>query len=676
MPSGLPRPPPLTHVHRNPSRAAHSTNPNPGKPDAKRARRTPAVVQAEKAAQQQVESAASKKKVLGVQKAAQLRLNKELKDLESDLFANDPPLVNTKRKTRAQRAPAPLPDLGATVNDISSGSSDDYQPSPTKAAATTADADVTLPEPEPEPEPVLDPSDDDGDAPALRKRTKPPKGHARAEIEQEVARQRKEGIASSSIKRKEAPANAPEPPPLKKSRATSLGGLQDNWRGRVASSAPQTSSSRSKSAGSAMSVDFEPETLPPESEYGDSSDGGMVGGIESDPDNGDEVQWARVQKVAPLAAIVDTDIYEYVTPKRNANNKIVKKDITRANLPKEIQTPFATTWKRTFLLWISKKKTWDGIEGWEDVRDVWAESFPKHTPDTDETLQIVIVTLLALPFLVPLPAPHLSWCFWHFRSTLPALHPPLPALHSPLLRCLLYCNELISQWRRTFYTAAATSLHRLLDNWGIDALEDRAAYVSALLEVVEDGCARVFYYREYWADTSKDAIPLAASDGDGDTLEEVDRRVADPKGLYSHPTIIDALATHFKAIYAKLPVSVDDIDPADYPISALVYAIQAAHHALNLSKTGKLVKDADFSKATWGDCMGPDGAGGHVTIQTTTTLTEQVEDMTAKSWRKVLTATLSAARAANKTAKDRTQPVHVPAVNARRRAPLPDNDSD
>lgn len=80
-------------------------------------------------------------------------------------------------------------------------------------------------------------------------------------------------------------------PASKKSKGPALGGINSEYkRGRTISFAQ--SSQRSKSAGSAMSVDdFGEYASVPASEYGDSSEG--LGGITSEGDDGDEAEYAQ-----------------------------------------------------------------------------------------------------------------------------------------------------------------------------------------------------------------------------------------------------------------------------------------------------------------------------------------------------------------------------------------------
>ncbi|KAK7054079.1 hypothetical protein R3P38DRAFT_1479137 [Favolaschia claudopus] len=214
-----------------------------------------------------------------------------------------------------------------------------------------------------------------------------------------------------------------------------------------------------------MSVDFhasEPETVPP-SEYGDDSSEGL-GGIPSDEDDGEEEDlvrrtgtqtvgrgWRNISKINSLAGIVDTDAPELV-PLRASTTiaKTRKNEIRLSDLPSHLQTNFTRVFTPDLIRYVAALPPWEGIEGWEDLVEIWDPLFPEYPLAGDTELQKIVVKL---------------------------------------------ADGKISGWRNKFSSTAVESLEEIYAQWKAHTPQDRAEVVDCLLEGNDK--QRAFYYREY-----------------------------------------------------------------------------------------------------------------------------------------------------------------------------------
>ncbi|KAF8206852.1 hypothetical protein K438DRAFT_2086607 [Mycena galopus ATCC 62051] len=316
----------------------------------------------------------------GAMKAAGIELGKEVKDLASDLTANHP-LPNNKKKMlrpRPEQAVGPEDYSGFAPAVAKGDAPDEYQ----------------LPhDQENEEDEVLDPSDNDtGAAPAKATPKKDKKGCARLEVQISVEAQHA-FLASSRVagKRKQAPESeqviqlsACSVDDLNEERqAQGLGGLRDEFKWGQSPSLSKASN-RSKSAGSAMSVDqYDTQytdgdkdiVMPPQSDYNDSSEG--IGGFDSEFES--------------LAGIVDTTTPGLVPLK--AKLGIKKKEISLDNLPLDICSQFNSHFKPQFLRLLEPVAPWTGIESWMDITSTWDAVFPKYQLHKNQVLQAVVVKL-------------------------------------------------------------------------------------------------------------------------------------------------------------------------------------------------------------------------------------------------------------------------------------------
>ncbi|KAJ6622829.1 hypothetical protein B0H10DRAFT_2012991 [Mycena sp. CBHHK59/15] len=147
-----------------------------------------------------------------------------------------------------------------------------------------------------------------------------------------------------------------------------------------------------------------------------------------------------------------------------------------------------------------------------------------------------------------------------------------------------------------------------------------------------------------------------------------------PKGLFRGHLIIDSLASHYKSAY---PGGLASLPDNTCPVGPLVYVIQASQHALNYSKTGKLViplqRLGKFSKTNWGDRVMLRG-GEMKSITTTSGLTRYIKKLTDRQWSKIVDAAIAAAQTSRKTAKA-AEVIEIEELEPKTHA-LIDNDSD
>ncbi|KAJ7862731.1 hypothetical protein B0H13DRAFT_2282233 [Mycena leptocephala] len=612
-----PPPPPLPFSLRA-GRDAH-----PGKPDEKRGKRTTAEVQREKAEKATQKRAMEEKRAAGIEKAAAIELQKEVEALENDRIADHPPTTGKRKVPRTRPAMPEAEDdsVGGVVDPVSDGpgSSDDYQP----PAGQDDDHDEEL-----------DPSEDDSNpAPKPVKAQKKVKGSRRLEVENVIQAKRAVlagAVSTGNSKRKTAPTTEqaafssllPDTSagPSKKSRAPSLGGIRDEFkRGRTPSIS--NASQRSKSAGSAMSIDREnafsdADSLPPASDYNDSSEG--VGGIPSEEDDGEEQEWASALgtdkvgrqfsagrefanvsqasrvNIHSLAGIVDTDAAGLV-PLRAKSGAVKTSEINLSHLPQAIRSQFNSRFKPALFQWLEKIGAWEGFEDWNQIAHVWDKLFPDYRLASRPQLQPVVVKL---------------------------------------------AKSKLSSWQHAFATATTDSLDELLTAWELETPQQRADAVSWLLEKQPDG-SRIFYYRQFY-DTS-----VENADPDADA-------VVNPKGLFGGSLIIDALASHYKRAYPNGLPSSQSYEGQPKPVGPLVYSIQAAQRALIYYKSGKLIipaqKAGEFSKTNWGDRAALRG-GEMVAMNTTSDLTRHVKKLTEAQWKKIIDAAIAVAQVSRKGSK-------------------------
>ncbi|KAJ7775223.1 hypothetical protein B0H14DRAFT_3894451 [Mycena olivaceomarginata] len=587
-------------------------NAHPGRVDQARAKRSSEEVQKAKADKAAKKQEASERRDASVKKAAAIELAKEVKDLGSELTANHPPPNTTQKvlRTRPEKATTTVTEFDAgaaagVVDPVSDGpgSSDEYEPPAGK---------------EDEDERILDPSDDEVAPPPKPAPRKPHKGAAPESVRVSVEAQRAllaESGAKGKAKRKEPPHSRASPQKKSKSKAQALGGLRDEYkRSRGRTPDVSNASKRSKSAGSAISVDRREEQytdgdddvgMPPESEYNDSSEG-----------------------LDSLAGIVDTDAPGLVPLKKSVGIK--KKNLTLEDLPHDIRSQFNSKFKPKFLQQLESQPAWTGIDSWKDVAPIWDKLFPKYTLAECRDLQPVVVKLT---------------------------------------------EAKLSRWRHDFAIAATESLGRLLDAWDLETPDDRGSAVQSLLERQPDSTARVFYYRQYYAEPVEDA--------EADPERSEAEPVVAPMGLFGGHLIIESFASHYKSVHPR-GVTVQQIIKPGWvsPDGALVYSVLAAQRALTYSKTGKLIVPAqrlgEFSRTNWGDRSVSVG-GEMVDVKTTSDVARHVKKLTEKQWGRILEAAIVAAQPSHKTSKVSSnvidlEDVEVDAGDAD--AILIDNDSD
>ncbi|KAJ7714661.1 hypothetical protein B0H16DRAFT_1477891 [Mycena metata] len=574
-----PPPPPLGFSLRK------DRDPNPGKPDQVRAKRPDGSVQQDKDKKAAKKTAADRKRTAGIEKAAAIELQQEVADKEVD--PNHPPTTAVKKalRQRPQRRP----------EDDNVGN-DDYNPED---------------DPEDDADGVFDPSDDE-DVPAATPSHKKAtgKGATRKELNQARDAQRKGLVGSGALpgKRKASNANAADRPVPKKVKPAAVGGLREEYqrRGRTPSS-----------SSSAMSVDAysEGDTLPPASEYQDSSEG--LAGIESDEDEDGEKRWAsnhdsekvgrrlgggreleNLSQINSLAGIVDTDAADLVPLRRSKSGGLNKSKITLNHLPAAIRSLFNSKWKPVLIRWAATLPAWqDNIESYEDVASIWQATFPKYPLAENRDFQDAVVKL---------------------------------------------SDDRLNTWRHNFAVASTDALATLLDDWSRDTPGlDRAEAVQWLLEKDPDDGTRVFHWRQYHAD------PEEGAEADAEP-------VVKPKGLFGGHLIIQSLASHYKAAYPAGLASRKDLGDSAVPEGPLVYAIQSGQRALTYSKTGKLEvpgqRRGEFSKTNWGDREALIG-GEMVAINTTSDLVELVKGLTDTQWNKIIDAAIAAARPSRKSSR-------------------------
>ncbi|KAJ7806731.1 hypothetical protein B0H13DRAFT_2386921 [Mycena leptocephala] len=606
-----PPPPPLPFSLRA-GRDAH-----PGKPDEKRGKRTTAEVQREKAEKATQKRAMEEKRQLASKKQLRSSCRRRwrlwrttasltiLLRLEREKFHGHarqclkPRMILVSRYffvTNRDLFNLPV-QVGGVVDPVSDGpgSSDDYQP----PAGQDDDHDEEL-----------DPSEDDSNpAPKPVKAQKKVKGSRRLEVENVIQAKRAVlagAVSTGNSKRKTAPTT-------EQAAFSSL--LPDT------SLTPYKVRQRSKSAGSAMSIDREnafsdADSLPPASDYNDSSEG--LGGIPSEEDDGEEQEWASALgtdkvgrqfsagrefanvsqasrvNIHSLAGIVDTDAAGLV-PLRAKSGAVKTSEINLSHLPQAIRSQFNSRFKPALFQWLEKIGAWEGFEDWNQIAHVWDKLFPDYRLASRPQLQPVVVKL---------------------------------------------AKSKLSSWQHAFATATTDSLDELLTAWELETPQQRADAVSWLLEKQPDG-SRVFYYRQFY-DT-----PVENADPDADA-------VVNPKGLFGGSLIIDALASHYKRAYPNGLPSSQSYEGQPKPVGPLVYSIQAAQRALIYYKSGKLIipaqKAGEFSKTNWGDRAALRG-GEMVAMNTTSDLTRHVKKLTEAQWKKIIDAAIAVAQVSRKGSK-------------------------
>ncbi|KAF8146450.1 hypothetical protein K438DRAFT_2028237 [Mycena galopus ATCC 62051] len=624
--NGAVPPPPPPNLRKK--RAAH-----PGKIAANRPKRSTEEVQQEKDDKAAKKKDHEDKRAAAIKKAAGIELDKEVKDLASDLTANHPPPSNKKKtlRPRPEKAVAREDDSAVAKGDAvdlvsdGDGGGDKYQ---------------LAHDQENEEDEVLDPSDNDtGAAPAKAAPKKDKKGRARLEVQISVEAQRALLASSGAAgKRKQAPDSEQK----SKSQAQALGGLRDEFK-RGRSPNVSKASNRSKSAGSAMSVDRydtqytdgdEDVVMPPQSDYNDSSEG--IGGFDSEVDDGDEAEWAKskgsekaerrlgLENLESLAGIIDTTAPGLVPLK--AKSGIKKKEISLDDLPPDIRSQFNSHFKPQFLRSLEPVAPWTGIESWMDIAPTWDAVFPKYRLHKNQVLQAVVVKLT---------------------------------------------EGKLGRWRHDFASTCTDSLGQLLTSWGQETPEDRAAAVESLLEK-HVGYGSIFYYRQFY-DEPTEENPAADGERDEPPL------VINPKGLFGGHLIIAALASHYKAAYPR-GVTPQQIFKTGWvpPEGPLVYSVLAAQRALTYYKSGKLDvpknRVGEFSRMNWGDRTVARN-GELVTINTTSNIVRQVRKLKDKQWRKIVEAAIAAAQPSHKGSAPPPDPADIVELEPEDGI-LGDNDSD
>ncbi|KAJ7235930.1 hypothetical protein C8J57DRAFT_1248032 [Mycena rebaudengoi] len=479
---------------------------------------------------------------------------------------------------------------GEVVDPISDGpgSSDDYVPPAGELHENTNVEEDTF-NPLEDDEPVVT---------SKPRKKKEPKGSLRQAVKDEHLKLAGQASKENSKgKRKDPPLTIAHRAP-KKSKQPAVGGLHDGWEhGRAAASA--SASQRSKSAGSAMSVDGFSEdgaAFPPASEY-NSSEG--MGGISDNPDAGDKAQWAtdnatqkvgrgleNLSKVKSLAGIVDTKAEGLVPLHRsNASTTLKRSKINLSNLPDDIRNLFSIKFRPILLECAGRLKAWETPDGFE-LAELWDPTFPKHPLTGNPELQLIVSKL---------------------------------------------SDDKLNGWRHKFATAAVEALTSCLESWEYESADEQAEGVKYLLQGDSDR-SRVFYYRSYFddlpPDSPEDAVPAV-----------------NPKGIFQGVLIAAMLAAHYTAIHGAHAKARQNPKDPQYPIGALVYSIQAVKRALNYSQTGKFTPPpgrlGEFSKTNWGDKMEL-REGRQVMVNTTSSLDVIVGKLMPSHWEKIITAALDA----------------------------------
>ncbi|KAJ7854795.1 hypothetical protein B0H14DRAFT_3449344 [Mycena olivaceomarginata] len=205
---------------------------------------------------------------------------------------------------------------------------------------------------------------------------------------------------------------------------------------------------------SRMSVDLVSDHKSvPASEYQDSSEG--VGGLKSDLDNGDGVDYARQRdeekvgrgnllkaKNNPLAGIVDTNAIGWVPLCcRKTGDKIKKSDIHVRHLPQHLQADFSKIFTPELI---------DMLAPFHQMAKIWDLLFPDYPLAADPDLQAIVLKL---------------------------------------------GDDKITAWRNKFTTTMLEALKDIFGHKGAETAQARADSVACLLEGEDKNF--VFYYREY-----------------------------------------------------------------------------------------------------------------------------------------------------------------------------------
>ncbi|KAF8258244.1 hypothetical protein EI94DRAFT_1815782 [Lactarius quietus] len=256
------------------------------------------------------------------------------------------------------------------------------------------------------------------------------------------------------------------------------------------------------------------------------------------------------------------DIHSAPSPRANAANKSQKKkEISYESLPQGTKHQFKTQIIPIALDTTGTLKPWNAPSD-ESIIEIWnlvfGDKYPLNDGDNECYHFIVAQTLV---------------------STL--IYHPQHTSSSATVRVHYSDQHAISSWVHKFADIAEKALVNEFARQGLQTREERAALVQTLLGDADN-----------MSDKKHPFIWESAYDDPS----------ARPEGIFQGQLIARTFFEHVQVIN-----TVDaSYQVQEKPIGALIYAIQAVHHALLYSVTGALElptdkKSAEFSKTNWGD---------------------------------------------------------------------------
>ncbi|KAJ6607236.1 hypothetical protein B0H10DRAFT_2195045 [Mycena sp. CBHHK59/15] len=571
-------------------------------------------VQREKLAKEDQKREAEEKRRQGIVNAAAIENRITQEDEARDKNTNHPPTADLKKILRPrQEKPATVDDNdssltrqaavaaapGVTIDPVSDGpgSSDEFELDKDNEENEDNDEDN---------EPVDTSEDEEAKPTKIARSKKPTKGSLRQAVDEERVKQGgRTSIREAPAKRK-APAEQvfiayqhefllicgrpSSSKSSKKQKKAPIGGIRADWeRGRKPVMHEFHATSRSRSTGSAMSIDrggYDSSGI----EFGPpGSDSSVMGGIPSDADDGEERAWAESStdkakearaQATSFAGIIDTDAPGLVqlSSRRRTEPRIKKANITLSDLPEPLRRRFKAEFTPVLIEHAGTLNAWENPST-VDIIELWNSVFPEYKVDvaTDHINVLVIAKL---------------------------------------------SESKLDSWRHKLAAAAimALKIAFLADN--ITSHEDIADIVAFYLK--GDDRNRVFYYREY--------------------AEDPETGEVNPKGIFQSFVISRVLAVHCNATTLKNslgPTGFDACISSTRPTGALVLSIQAIKRALNYWKTGELVIPpaplGNFSKSNWGDHV-EFSEGVKKTVPSTSSLAVVVAKLDVRKWNKIIAA--------------------------------------
>ncbi|KAF7366122.1 hypothetical protein MVEN_00489000 [Mycena venus] len=565
---------------------------NPGLPNMPRPMRSSAEVQQEKRTKAQQHQQKEDKRREGISRAAAVENRMVMEDSVRDQNANHPPpsgLEKVLRPCPEKAAVEEEPIAEGTVVDPCSdgpGSSDDYQP-PAKAHSESD-------------EEVMDASDDEALPQSIKSAgriKKAPKGSTRHAVDAERVKQ---GGSLAEGKRK-APLveqvilfccqtdllTCRRSNPKKKQKKANLGGIQIDWscgRTPAVENTPAPSRSRSTSSG-VMSFISHRRAASSDADVPPGSDSSVMGGIQSDANDGDERDYAvkvtenavfARAKVTSIAGIVETNAPGLVAPsaRRQGCDKIKKADIKLTDIPDEIRSQFKTRFTPPLLSFVGTIHRWED-PSIDDVIQIWSDVFPDYavsTEDPHDNQLVLVITKLA--------------------------------------------QDKVDGWRNKLGTAGvAVWKQKFLGMSKEKIVKEVEGYLAG------SDRSRVFYYCDVERDDTTGNIKY--------------------KGMFQNPAFSRLIGIHCLAttVDGELsPLAFDPNNPSTYPEGAL-------KRGLNYFRTGELVippgSNGKFSKTNWADRV-DFSEGVRKVIPSTSTIAAVIGKLKPAHWTKIIAAAQAA----------------------------------